>query len=344
MPGIRTEVTEIVTGLAMLGYQDLQRALEVRPRHITHVDESVFERLDDAWASGKYAADFAIGWDNGAAFARSPLGLRGRPPWTLEWKGHHKPASKSIESIPADLRVDHVYLISCKYRSQILHNAGPVALFDHHLAPTGPVGRTDWFEHIAGDAFRAVWQPIFDRVGLPPSAAPSTTTQHQRLLIQQALDEQPLDTSSVEYQAFVTETSVRSATRWRARLGSKHAKSELYWRLLRMQAAPYFVLGTRQDGSPLRYRIDTPWDFLRHYALRDLEVTPGGRGQPSVDWRAIVDDSRRIAHPRGRRSRRGSLVARKAQRRTRGEGLPRQRPTGRTRLRGDVRNDRPRGV
>jgi hypothetical protein len=60
----------------MLGYQDVRRALEVRPRHITHVDEAVFTRLDAALASGLYAADFNLAWDNGAAFARSPLGRR----------------------------------------------------------------------------------------------------------------------------------------------------------------------------------------------------------------------------------------------------------------------------
>ena len=109
MPDVRTEITEIVTGLAMLGYQDVQRALEVRPRHITHVDELVFNRLDAAWASGKFDSEFATAWDNGSAFARSSLGFRGRPPWTLEWKGHHKPASKTIETIPADLRIDGVF-------------------------------------------------------------------------------------------------------------------------------------------------------------------------------------------------------------------------------------------
>lgn len=145
MPGLRTEITEITTGLAMLGYQDLARALEVRPRHITHVDETTFDRLDAARESGVYDRDFANAWSNGSTFARSELGLRGRPPWTLEWKGHHKPASRSIETIPADLRIDHVYLISCKYGSSILHNSGPIPLFDHALAPrSGPIPRINW--------------------------------------------------------------------------------------------------------------------------------------------------------------------------------------------------------
>lgn len=275
----------------MLGYQNVQRALEVRPRHITHVDETVFDSLDAALASGDYAMEFTTAWDNGAAFARSPLGLRGRPPWTLEWKGPHKPASKSIETIPADLRIDHVYLVSCKYRSRILHNAGPVALFDHCLAPAGPVPRTDWFETVAPDAFRAVWQPVFDSVGLIPTTTPSTTTQQQRQLIRQGLAESPITTNSAEYRHFVTEVSHRSATRWGARLTSQSARNELYWRLLRMQAAPYFVLGARHDQTSLRYRIDTPWDFQRRFKVLSFDITPGERGQPSVDWRARVAET-----------------------------------------------------
>ena len=289
MPDVRTEVTEIVTGLAMLGYQDLARALEVRPRHIAHVDDAVFASLETAWESGAYATEFSTAWDNGSAFARSPLGLRGRPPWTIEWKGHHRPASKAIETIPADLRVDHVYLISCKYGSRILHNAGPTALFDHHLAAGPPVGRVDWFEQVAPQAFKAVWRPVFRRLELPTGITPSETTREQRACIKRELAARPIATDSSEYGAFVAEVSERSATRWRSGL-TPAARNDLYWRLLRMQAAPYFVLGARLDGSPMRYRVDTPWDFQRRYGVREFEIKPGGRGQPSVDWRAIVED------------------------------------------------------
>jgi hypothetical protein len=292
VPDVRTEITEIVTGLAMLGYQDVQRALEVRPRHITHVDELVFNRLDAAWTSGRFESEFNTAWGNGSAFSRSSLGLRGRPPWTLEWKGHHKPASKTIETIPADLRIDSVYLISCKYGSRILHNAGPITLFDHHLAPSGPVGRADWFELVAPDAFRAVWQPVLASVGLPARTTPSTTSREQRELIKTALELSPIVTTSSDYRAFVEEVSRQTASRWRLRLNSAAARSELYWRLLRMQAAPYFVLGARHDGSALRYRVDTPWDVQRRYMINAFDLSPGSRGQPSVDWRVTITERR----------------------------------------------------
>jgi hypothetical protein len=38
-------------------------------------------------------------------------------------EGGHKPPG--LEQVPADLRVDHVYLVSCKYGSSILHNVAP---------------------------------------------------------------------------------------------------------------------------------------------------------------------------------------------------------------------------
>lgn len=290
MPSLRTEITEITTGLAMLGYQDLARALEVRPRHITHVTEATFDRLDAAMSSGLYDRDFEVAWSNGSAFARSSLGLRGRPPWTLEWKGHHKPASKGIETIPADLRIDHVYLISCKYGSRILHNSGPVPLFEHGLAAPGPIQRTNWFETICPDAFRSIWEPAFSAAGLPSDVTPSTATTAQRSVVERHLELVPIDTRAADYADFVSAASVRTADRWRSRTSTPRARQELLWRLLRMQSAPYYVLGTRHDGAEMRYRVGTPWDFAQEYRLESMSITAGHRGQPSVDWNFDVVD------------------------------------------------------
>ena len=132
MPAIRTEVTEIVTGLAMLGFADLERALAVRPAWYHHVSEEQFQRLDEARSNGDLAAEFETAWDNGVRFLNSPDGLRGRVPDRIEWKGPHRPPG--YEQLPADLRVDHVYLISCKYGSNLLHNVSPASLFDRRLS------------------------------------------------------------------------------------------------------------------------------------------------------------------------------------------------------------------
>lgn len=290
MPSLKTEITEITTGLAMLGYQSLDRGLEVRPRHITHVTAEVFDRLEAARAARSHERDFEIAWSNGCAFARSELGLRGRPPWSLEWKGHHRPASRSIETIPADLRIDHVYLISCKYGSRILHNSGPVPLFDHCLDSKGSVPRSNWFETVCPDAFRAVWRPVYDVAGLPPAATPSTLDRPQRELVDAVLARDPLDTSAASYQEFIRDSSEATAARWRRNIQGTQAQSELLWRMLRMQAAPYFVLGAAHDGRPTRYRVGTPWDFAQVYRLVSLDIVAGDRQQPSVDWSAQIHD------------------------------------------------------
>ena len=93
MGTLRTEISEIVTGLALFGFRDLGRALAARPRFITNVDDAVYDRLDAAFAAGSESDLFTTAWDNGCLFARADDGLRGRPPWVVEWKGPHRPPS-----------------------------------------------------------------------------------------------------------------------------------------------------------------------------------------------------------------------------------------------------------
>lgn len=279
----------------MLGYQDLDRALEVRPRHIRHVDEAVFERLESAKQEGTYASEFHVAWTNGYAFARSEKGLRGRPPWSLEWKGHHKPASKRIETIPADLRIDHVYLISCKYGSKILHNSSPVALFEKCLSGSSNRG-IHWYEKVSEEAFRTVWKPIYDSIGLPDSATPGTVGTADRQRIKSYLKEAPLDTSSVDYLAFVADVSKKTCAVWNSKIKQAKEKLELFWRLLRMQSAPYFVLGADTKNRPIRYRVGTPWDFQQKFQIENFDISPGSAGQPTVNWRVVILDQDGTSH------------------------------------------------
>jgi len=288
VPAIRTEITEIVTGLATLGYQSLDRALEIRPGHITHVNDAVFERLAAAFRDGHHDQEFALAWENGTVFALSDQGLRGRPPWLLEWKGPHRPASRSIETIPADLRIDHVFLISCKYGSEILHNSGPAQLIDHALRPAQPVKVGDWYESVAPEPYRAVWAPVHRGAGIPTDSPPSSLDRPQRAQVKRHLRACPIDTQAGIYQDFVAAVSQESAKRWDRILRSLSDQQEMLWRLLRMQAAPYYVLGASRQRRPLRYRVSTPWDFTQRYGLEGLRITPGHRGQPSVDWEATV--------------------------------------------------------
>ncbi len=288
MPAIRTEITEIVTGLAMLGYRDLQQALEVRPGHIHNVGSEHFNRLDDARSSGGHDHEFQTAWNNGAAFARATDGLRGRPPWNIEWKGPHRPPG--YEQIPADLRIDHVYLVSCKYGSSILHNASPAHLFQRALAERRVERGADWFLETAPEAYQALYEAYRSELAvddLPLRVSDLSRADRARIKSVSARGKWPGRSASA-YRHFAVAVAQESAVRWLAALDSPFRREEMLWRLLRLQAAPYFVLGAGLDGEPLRYRVGTPWDWREKFRLRSLDAWADPAGQPLVRWRADI--------------------------------------------------------
>ena len=296
MPAIRTEITEIVTGLAMLGYRDLKQALEVRPGHILNVTDEHFDRLDAARGAGRHDHEFETAWANGSAFARATQGLRGRPPWSIEWKGPHRPPG--YEQIPADLRIDHVYLVSCKYGSSILHNVSPGHLFDRGLAERRVERGVDWFAEVAPEAYDHLWAVYRAEQNLeqlPGTVAELTADDRKAIKAASARGPWP-GASEVAYRDFVLAVAQGTAQRWLTSLDTPARREEMVWRLLRLQASPYFVLGADLAGESLRYRVGTPWDFREGWTLRSFDVWADPAGQPLVRWRADVvgriDDTR----------------------------------------------------
>jgi hypothetical protein len=291
MGTVRTEISEIVTGLALFGFADLERALAARPRFITNVDDVVYDRLDAALADGAEADLFATAWENGCRFARADDGLRGRPPWLVEWKGPHRPPA--YEQIPADLRIDHVYLVSCKYGSNILMNASPWHLFDRSLA-NRRTEKADWYVEVAPEAYQELYDAV--RETLDDSRLPGSVTaldRDQRDLIKRSIGRVwPRGVGSV-YAEFAYAVAHASAERWRAQITTRAQREEMLWRLLRLQAAPYFVLGASPSGDALRFRVGTPWDFRNDFRVRAFDVWGDAVGQPLVRWRADVDDPNR---------------------------------------------------
>ena len=297
MAAIRTEITEIMTGLAMLGYRDLDEALQVRPRSVENLGDEHYERLAAARAAGNHTHEFETAWQNGQIFARSEDGLRGRPPWTIEWKGPHKPPG--YEQVPADLRIDHVYLVSCKYGSSILHNVSPSHLFDRALAEKRVERGSDWFITTAPEAYQEFYEACVletEVVGLPASVA--ELDKKDRVRLKAALPKRGRlpDKSQRCYEQFSMAVAMASAERWRAQLATARQREAMIWRLLRLQAAPYFVLGATTAGEPLRYRVGTPWDFRSRFDVRSFDAWPDSAGQPMVRWRADVTD--RLAESR----------------------------------------------
>ena len=288
MADLRTEVSEIVTGLGLFGFRDLERALAARPRFITNVDDVVYDRLDAAFATEQHADVFATAWDNGCVFSRCDQGLRGRPPWLVEWKGPHRPPA--YEQIPADLRVDHVYLISCKYGSNILHNASPWHLFDRGLAERAK-NNDDWFLAVAPESYQQLYVAARDHLGattLPAHVADldAAGREHLRTSLRGRWPTELRET----WELVAFEISRSSAAHLLSRLATSGEREEFLWRLLRLQAAPYFVLGADLKGAPLRYRVTTPWDFRTRFKVRSFDMWGEHAGQPTVRWRADISD------------------------------------------------------
>jgi hypothetical protein len=122
-----------------------------------------------------------------------------------------------------------------------------------------------------------------------PSRVTEIEPHHRATLKRELRRRWPHEVAGV-YRSFAWAVAAASAERWRDAL--RERSEETLWRLLRLEAAPYFVLGTDQKGGRLHYRIATPWDFRDRFRLRAFEVLPEAAGQPVVLWRAEVDDRR----------------------------------------------------
>jgi len=298
VPSLRTEVTEIVTGLATLGLGDVDWALAARPASLLHVGDEHWDRLLAARADPAHDADFASAWANGLAFLHAADGLRGRPPLRVEWKGPDK--LTAVAEVPADLRIDHVYLVSCKYLSKILVNSSPASLFDGGLGerPTAPLA--DWFQEIApreyADFYAAAASGVADVLGLAASqllrlpADVGGLARSQRRQLTEALRGPLEPVADATYRRFAHAVADRSARRWAAAMPDLAARERVLWRMLRIGGAPYFVLGSSKAGTSLRLRIDTPWDWRQRYKLKAFETWGEAAGQPLVRWQASVTD------------------------------------------------------
>ncbi len=143
MPSDRTTVTELGTGLGMLGLDGIDAAVRSRTAVMHSLSPEMWDLLDRLRVGGAYDAEFHAAWANGQAFLTATDGLRGRLPQVVEWKGTGR--APGDEVAPIDLRVDHVYLVSCKYLSKILFNVSPASIFDALLF--GGPGRGGRVQH-----------------------------------------------------------------------------------------------------------------------------------------------------------------------------------------------------
>ena len=285
MSAALTELTEIVTGLGMLA-PNLDAGLAAKPAALRNVSDDVWARLVGLRAGGAHALSFSSAFDNGAAFLAATDGLRGRAPRLVEWKGPHRPPGDDV--VPADLRVDHVYLVSCKYLSKVLLNPGPARLFDRLLVG-GDRGPGNWFHTVAPAEYNAFYQAARAKSGLAdlPDAPTALATPQQHAL-KAAFSARTLPAELKPAWAQLCSTvATESAARWNTALSSPRAQLHLLWRLLRMGDAAYFVLGSAK-AAHLRLRVASTWDWNQAFQLRTFTVTPRTVGQPEVGWRAVI--------------------------------------------------------
>ena len=183
MPNLRTMVTELGTGLGMLGDGSLDEVLASRSPVMRSLSPDDWDLLSSVRRGGAYDAEFHAAWRNGRTFFEAREGLRGRRPELVEWKGVVRAGGDEVA--PVDLRIDHVYLVSCKYMSDILFNVSPAHIFDSLLV--GSTARRkrgaggDWYAEIAP----AQYQELFDVVrtalhddDVSPDALPAEQGPH----------------------------------------------------------------------------------------------------------------------------------------------------------------------
>lgn len=295
----KTKVTELVTALGMLGGDHPLDVLPVRPPELRNVDDATWTGLVESWRDPALAPLVDAAFGNGRFFLAADDALRGRRPRLIEWTGPQR--SPGDEVAPVDLRIDHVYLVSCKYLSRITMNASPAHLFERLL--TGGQGRrgADWYRDIAPTEWRALWDASrrwLDDNGLAhgladdPSELDRGTRRQVARLLRGDTKAWPAELAG-RYRSLCEAVSERSAERWNASLATATGAAEaMLWRLLRIGSAPYFVLGNDSSGAaPLRLRVASPWDWRQAFRFRRLHIEPLPRGQPMVAWRAVYTDA-----------------------------------------------------
>ena len=97
MASLRTEITEIVTGLGMLGLASVDEALAARPSEVVGVEHHHYEKLIAARADDKYGLQFEEAWANGVAFAaaaKTGCGGGSRSGWSGRGRTRRPPMSR----------------------------------------------------------------------------------------------------------------------------------------------------------------------------------------------------------------------------------------------------------
>jgi len=273
----------------MLPYESVEEVLHARPSQLLNVSDAHWERLITARSNPDYARDFSSSWANGRAFLLATDGLRDRTPLTIEWKGPQHPPG--YDFLPADLRVDHVFLVSCKYLSKVLANPSPAHLFKRALADRGHRSELDWYLVVAEAEYRVFYSRVRSELAnlvTLPADIELLTVEDRRAIGTLCARVWP-GSLAVDYEEFSDAVSRNSAIAWSESVPTLSDRELLLWRMIRLNPAPYFILGS-SGSTHLRLRVGTPWDWRQRYLLREFDIERQSSGQPRVAWSAKVLD------------------------------------------------------
>lgn len=291
MPSARTTLTEVATALGCLDLPNLDWAVIRRPA-IDGMRSADWDQIDGELGRPGARVIAEAAFENGRHFLAHPDGLRSRSPAIVEWTGGRK--LPGDQAIPADLRIDHVYLLSCKYLSKIVLNTAPARLFEALLQPRATHDRTDWYEFIAPAEHRAFASIAASFLGVRCAWSDGALDSASRTALKEGFGRHARleGEAAAAYGALCGAVSVRSADRWRAavRQAGRRAQEDLLWRMLRLASGTYYVLGVGSKGDSLRLRVMTPWDWRQRYELRSFNIEADEAGQPQVRWTATVAD------------------------------------------------------
>jgi hypothetical protein len=290
MPDDRTFITELATALGMLGSPDIDRAVALRSPEL-RIEEGDWDRLDELTSAKAWQTEVLAAFENGLAFLEAEDALRGRRPALIEWTAGRRPPGDEVA--PIDLRVDHVFMVSCKYLSANIANPSPARLFDGLLATAGDWVRGDWYLQTAPAELRRLYQACREASGLgdlpddPADLSPSDRRRLRRALPERVLPEE----ARGAYEDLCRVVSQVSAQRWCEAIDRFGNPEQVLWRLLRIGNATYFFLGA-DSRRPLRLRVSSPWDWRQHFRFSSLEITAARVGQPQVNWIASYETRR----------------------------------------------------
>ena len=108
----------------------------------------------------------------------------------------------------------------------------------------------DWYADVAPEAYQELYRACCDDIGVDGLDLPADVAEldagHREALKPLLRGRSWPGAVDRTYREFSHAVALRSVERWKASLTDARAREEMVWRLLRLQAAPYFVLGRAQ--------------------------------------------------------------------------------------------------